>query len=198
MNALLTYTVGGQQYPLTASSRCRTCRSRHRRTIECRLVEGATPADALRDIDDADKPNTRNIREHVARGHLPVESELVRQLINTGEGGQRANLVEQGVAARVNALGFASAIITETNARIASGELRVSVRDGIRAARLLAEHDTMLRKERRGTELLTQAREATVAILDLAKANMTSESWSAFLKRMEEDELLRIFVPVPR
>src|SRR5579859_3258255 len=110
MSALLTYKMSGREYPLTRSARCHTCRSPHRRRVEVALVGGASCSEAVQDLPDDAGLTSRNVREHLRRGHLPVEHEVVARLVEQ-EAQRRAQQVEEGVALRLDALILATTIV---------------------------------------------------------------------------------------
>jgi hypothetical protein len=186
MSALVTYTVGDREYPLTRSARCHTCRSPHRRTVEILLVGGASCSEAVQDLPDDAGLTSRNVREHVNRGHLPVEHEVVRRLAEEETKG-RAEQVEEGVAVRFQAIALASTIVELFTARLLAGELEPTMPDGIRMCKLLARYEQAVRQEkavRRNQKLAEQLRhsgDALTAVLTLAKAHMAPAGWSDFL-----------------
>jgi hypothetical protein len=99
MTALVTCEVSGRSYPLVASPRCRTCRSPQRREIEKLVVGGSSFAEASRSYAAAGL-STRNVREHIRRGHLPIEHEVVKRLVEQ-QVEEHVTLVESGVSARL-------------------------------------------------------------------------------------------------
>jgi hypothetical protein len=197
MSALATYRVGGRQYEWTRSARCHTCRSPHRRTVEIRLVGGASCSEAVQGLPDDARLTSRNVREHLKRGHLPIEHEVVARLIEQ-EKKERTRQVEAGVAVRVQSLAMASTIIELVTARLLAGELDVTFRDGIRAAQLLMRYDEAVLRDKNLADLLRRSGEAMTAVLTLAKTHMTPAGWSEFLIAMEADDRLRPHIPPPR
>lgn len=194
----MTYRVGGREYPLTRSARCHTCRSPHRRTVEVALVGGASCSEAVQDLPDDAGLTSRNVREHLRRGHLPVEHEVVARLVEQ-EAQRRARQIEDGVSVRTQALALASTTIDLVTAKLVAGELEPTIADGIKMAKLLIHYEQAVRQDqnKRLAEQLRQSGKAMTAVLALAKALMPPAVWHDLLVAMEVDDLLRPHVPPP-
>ena len=208
MSTLATYTVGGRQYPVVRSPRCRTCRSAHRLTVEVAVVGGASASEAVQHLPEDARLTARNVREHLRRGHLPVEHEVVARMIEQ-EARARADLIETGATDRCQALAMATVVVEMVTAGLMEGELEPTIRDGIQMARLLVRHDEAVRQDRRlidqrrredqkMVEQLHRSGEALTAVLVLVKRLMAPAAWSALLVAMHGDDLLRPWIPAPR
>lgn len=189
-----TYAVEGVSYAM-GSARCRTCRSPHRHTVECLLAEGTSYAHAARTLPADAGLSAKNLREHARRGHVPVQSEVIRRVIERA-GTERAEVLENGVAKKIRSLALASAVLEDVHRRLHAGELELTFQDGVRAAQLLMEFEAAVGEGRKVQQLLQQSHRAIAGVLRLAKAHMAPDDWSSFLKAMEDDARLRPFRPL--
>jgi hypothetical protein len=195
LTALVKCDVGGRNYPLVASPRCRTCRSPQRREIEELVVGGSSFAEASRSYSAAGL-SARNVREHIRRGHLPIEHEVVRRLVEQ-EVKEHIALVESGVSAKLAVIVLAQTTIRSVNERLMSGELEPTISEGIRMASLLASYDRAVWKEHRTEKQLRQSHEGFAVLFSIAKSMMSTEMWADFLNASHEDERLSTYVPPP-
>jgi hypothetical protein len=159
------------------------------------LVGGSSFAQAIRTHPDAGL-SARNVREHIRRGHLPIEHELVRRLVEQ-EVKEHIALVESGVSAKLAVIVLAQTTIRSVNERLMSGELEPTISEGIRMARLLAGYDDALRKEHRTEMQLRQSHEGFAVMFSIAKSMMSTTMWTDFLNASHEDERLSAYVPPP-
>ncbi len=143
--SLITYKVGGREYPLRTVQRCHTCMDPQRFEIERQIVSGRTYRKIHEYIqgfyaDDPDRngPSIRSMQDHFTNGHMPVESSSIREVVE-----RRAQAVgkaiDQGTEELVDGITLMETVVMKAFARIAGGEEAPSVRDGLAAAKLLAE-----------------------------------------------------------
>lgn len=137
--SLGTVRVGGREYPARGSSRCSTCCHPDRDVVERYLVRGYSPARIAQSLPQDQPLTARQITDHF-RNHLNIKDEGV-QRYRESVAEERGQVVEQGAEQVVTALEFARRVMTTVDARLASGDLRAGVADGLRAAQVLAEHD---------------------------------------------------------
>jgi hypothetical protein len=159
------------------------------------LVGGSSFAEASRSLSAAGL-SARNVREHFRRGHLPIEHEVVRRLVEQQVKDHIA-LVESGVSASLAVIVLAQTTIRSVNERLMSGELEPTISEGIRMARLLAGYDDALRKEHRTEKQLRQSHEGFAVLFSIVKSMMSKTMWVDFLDAAHDDERLRAYLPQP-
>lgn len=134
--SLVMYRVGGKMYPMHVSARCKVCNSPHRLRIEQEMVAGRGFSFIVKALpDDADlSPN--NLRNHYEGGHLPSDLSIVRELVEQ-RARERGDAIETGQATMVDGISFMRTVQTKAFERIANGEVKVSVEQGLAAAQFL-------------------------------------------------------------
>jgi hypothetical protein len=138
-NADLESSVQGQPYALVSVPNCRTCQSPLRPDIERALVTGRSYSGIARQFPQAGL-SARNIGEHFRRGHLPVRDEALRRLAEE-RAAQIARDIDEGAGIVVDQVLFARAVVQRSFERLASGDAVPDIREGLAAARLLADFD---------------------------------------------------------
>jgi hypothetical protein len=159
------------------------------------VVGGSSFAEASRSLSAAGL-SARNVREHIRRGHLPIEHEVVKRLVEQ-QVEEHVALVESGVSAKLASISLAQTIIRSVSEKLASGELEPTISEGIRMARLLAGYDEAVRKEHRTEEQLRQSHEGFAVLFSIVKSMMSTKMWTDFLNASHEDERLSAYVPPP-
>jgi hypothetical protein len=155
-NADLESTVQGQTYPLVSVPNCLTCQSPLRPDIERALVTGRSYAGVARQFPHAGL-SSRNIGEHYRRGHLPVQDEALRRLAEE-RAAQIAKDIDEGAGVIVDQVLFARAVVQRSFERLACGDAEPDIREGLAAARLLADFDdTATQVEAQALFVLTRA-----------------------------------------
>jgi hypothetical protein len=89
------------------------------------VVGGSSLAQASRSHSAAGL-SARNVREHIRRGHLPIEHEVVRRLVEQQVKDHIA-LVESGVSAKLAVIVLAQTTIRSGNERLTSGVLAATL-----------------------------------------------------------------------
>jgi len=140
-SSLAKVAVSGRIYPAVYERRCRVCTSGPLRTqIEEETVSGKSWATIAVDLPAEAGLNARNLRDHFANGHLPVEEPTVQALADR-QAADRGQVVEQAVEVAVDFLDFCRGVIGSVNKRVLTGEVQPTVRDAIAAATVLARFD---------------------------------------------------------
>jgi hypothetical protein len=148
-NADLESNVQGHPYALVSVPNCRTCQSPLRPDIERALVTGRSYSGIARQFPQAGL-SARNIGEHFRRGHLPVRDEALRRLAEE-RATQIARDIDEGAGVVVDQVLFARAVVQRSFERLALGDAEPDIREGLAAARLLADFDDT------GTQVEAQA-----------------------------------------
>jgi hypothetical protein len=182
--SVATIAVGGRVYPLRRVASCRVCSSPQRLEIEEAVVATGGFAATARAFPESGV-STRNIRDHVAHGHLPLIAEGVRRI--QGEVSERrAQLVEKGAEAVADYLTFAQAVLARVSERVLRGEIEPSVGDGLRAAQLLADAQSSADDLSAG-DLATAIR----IYLRTTKSLLSEDEFRELVDRLRENDTLR-------
>jgi hypothetical protein len=190
--ALLTYRIGGHEYPVKTSARCKTCRSRHRRQVEALLVEGKPPTAIARSLPRGCSLSAANISEHFKRGHTAADTELGRRLLD-----EQSEAIGREVAADVeHALterAIAQRVVRLVYERLASGELEITVSEALSAARILAKRDPIV-VERDWLRTELDGRNASLLkVFGIVEDLVSDEQWSAFAGLVDADPEIEPF-----
>jgi hypothetical protein len=179
-NALLaTYRLDGREHTYRVSARCRTCRSPHRREIDSKLVRGEPHSAIVRALPDGCSLTAANLGEHFRRGHVAAEHEINRRLRE-----ERAEAVGREVAAdtehALTERAFAQKVAEIVFGRLASGEIRATLKEGLAAARIMAKHDLIVAERDALRDLLRTGRDEIVSVFAAADVVMDDEQWQRF------------------
>ncbi len=183
----------GVKVPYVHSPRCRVCRNPSRRDVEVALAEGRPYAQIATMFPDSGL-SARNIAEHLRRGHLPLKSKEVREIV-AAQAAESAAVIQLAVDRQVEPLRRASAVVQRAHERLAAGEIQPTFREGIAAAKLLAQHEPLLIERDRLRDQLKQANANTTKLFRLVSELMTDEQWSELGKRIEADPELKPLWP---
>lgn len=137
--SLASYRFGGRTYPFRTVASCLTCQSPYRLEIEEMIAKGVPYSRIVTDLDltaGRNRVTARSMIAHFNNGHMPVESESVRRILER-RAVERGQSIEEGVAAIVDGHGFAEIVLEASVQRLASGEIAPTVQDGLNAAKLL-------------------------------------------------------------
>lgn len=194
--ALATCTVGGRAYPVTVATRCRTCRSHHRQTVEALLVEGQPYTAIVQSLPEDCGLTPANIGEHYRRGHVATEHEVVRQLLDR-RSRARGDEVKEQAERVISTLVFAETVVEKVFARMASGDVEPSISEGLACCRLLATWDTTRLERDRLQRLLDGANAAMTSMMAIAQAHTSPDQWCALGRELEDHPVLRAYWPPP-
>jgi hypothetical protein len=156
--------MDGITSPLSSVPQCFVCSSKYRDEVERHLAAGRTyRAIAALLPSDADL-TPRNLRDHLANGHLDLDAPAVQRASRQQEQDLQATR-EPLVQAKAAHLSFAHAVLGRVAQRLDSGEVQPEIRDGIAAARLIAATEAAA-GERNGIEDYVSA---MVALMEVVK-----------------------------
>lgn len=182
-NGLATMTVGGKEYALTSAPGCKVCGSEYRLEVEDALVRGYNPAQILKHLPQGHTLVERNLRDHLAAGHLPLKSAAVQALARE-EAENRGRVVEAGADVLASHVAFARAVVGRVRDRVATGEVEPDVRDALTAARLLWEFEDQETQD--DTMVSAMAR-----FMRVVKAVMTDEQFRELGRQVNRDPMLK-------
>lgn len=189
--SMITYRMGGRDYPLRSVATCKVCRSPSRFEIERELVSGRTYATIARAVSDTDPDiNPRNIRDHYANGHLPMEQEASRRIIEK-RAVMMGRSVEEGVDSIVSGLAVAEVVVQKGFEAIARGELRPDMKDVLMAVKILETFGT----GSDGTDESLYV-EAYMIFHETASQVMSQEQFADFGRRLNANPSLRRLVAI--
>jgi hypothetical protein len=141
MQSLASVEIGSESFPYRTEPRCRVCSSPRRLEIERALATGRTYQKIAETFGEPEEINARGVLAHVKRGHVPINAPAVRAVAKA-----RSDEVSEAIAPLIRGaaanLSFAHAVVDRVRIRLESGEIEPNVRDGLAAARLIAECET--------------------------------------------------------
>lgn len=142
------YRVGGREYPLKTNPNCYVCNSPHRVQIEEGVLKGYSYASVARGLpdrtpDEVIQIQPRHISDHVKNRHLPMDL-VVRRAIMEERATQIGKSIEDAETAIIDHIGFARLGLQRVVERMAAGEIKPSMQDGIEFAKILLKLDEIM------------------------------------------------------
>lgn len=134
--SVVTYRLGGRDYPLRSVAGCKVCEHPQRFAVEQQVASGRTYAAIARQLDPEADLSAANIRAHWTNGHMPFQVESLRRIVET-RAAEIGRDIEAGVEDTVDQVALARTVVHRTFERIAAGLVEPTVADGVAAARLL-------------------------------------------------------------
>jgi hypothetical protein len=132
--------VGDTLVAVPVVPQCRVCRSPFRVQVDQGLASGLSPVMVVDRLPSQACLRPRNVREHRRRGHLPADPATVQTLAATATDMMTATgNVESIVVSAAAEMVLAQRVLQVVFERLVSGEIEPSIRDGLRAARLVHE-----------------------------------------------------------
>ncbi len=183
--SVVTYRMGGRDYPLRSVAGCKVCESPFRTQAEQQIATGRTYAAIARSLPPEADLSAANVRAHWTAGHMPFQVEAVRRIfeqraIETGRD------IEAGVEEAVDQVTLARTVVHRAFERIASGEIQPTVSDGVAAAKLL--HQMGVDDETLDRDLWV---EAFMVYHDVARKVMSTEMFARFGRELAAHPVLR-------
>lgn len=136
--ATVTYRMGGTDVPLIRDPQCRVCNSPHRFDAEEKIIEGV----AFKKINDrlpqgAEPFSDSSLRRHW-KNHMAVEQAVARDIVERRamQVGKRISDAEETL---IDGITLMQVVVQKTFERIARGELEPNLREGLAAAKGLAD-----------------------------------------------------------
>lgn len=185
--SMVTYRVGGREYPMRTNRQCKVCMSPHRFDIEQDLVSGRTYQKIIDHLPEDADLTSRNVKDHYLNNHMPLDITNQRAIIEA-QAQRVGKRIEDGAEELVDGVTLAKSVVMKTFEDIASGRIQPEVRDGLRAMKLLAdlgEYD-----EAGGLDMAALT-DAFVIYHENARAHMSAEQFSAFEAALESNPVLK-------
>lgn len=145
--SVVTYRFGGREYPLKTVTRCATCMSPYRFEIEEAIVSGRVYKrieEMVAGYGEEFRISSRGIADHYYNGHMPLDLTNTRSIIEdrAEKVGKR---IEDESTSLVDGITLMETVVAKTFEAIVKGEVSPGVREGLAAAKMLAdigEYDT--------------------------------------------------------
>lgn len=135
--SIISYRVGGREYPMKTNRQCKVCMSPHRFDIEEEIVSGRTYRKIVDHLPEGHDLTTRNIKDHYYNGHMPMAISATREIVER-RAQQVGKRIEDSVESLIDGMTLAQTVIQKTFESIARGEQTPDIREGLAAAKLLA------------------------------------------------------------
>ncbi len=136
--SIVTYRVGGHEYPMTTNRQCKVCVSPYRMDIEEAIVHGRTYQKIIDSLPEGNDLTRRNAQDHYLNGHMPLEVSATRQIVEK-RAERIGKRIEDGAEALVDGITLLEVTVQKTFEGIANGSIKPDLADGVRAARILAQ-----------------------------------------------------------
>lgn len=171
---------------MKTNRQCKVCMSEHRFDIEEDLIAGRVYKkihDAL--PEDADI-SIRNIKDHYNNSHMPLEQSAVRQIVEA-RAERMGKRIEDSVDSLVDGMALAEVVVHKTFEKVAAGEIQPELKDGLAAAKFLAE---MGEYEEGGADMAAIT-EAFIVYHEEAEQVMSPEQFEAFGQALAKNPVLK-------
>lgn len=177
--SLASITVGEHAYPYKVEPRCRACSSPGRLAMEKALVRGWT-YERIVEEHGTGGVSARSLRNHVSQGHVPIHAPAVRKAVEEHSQSVSAALAPAIEATAAN-LSFAHAVVERVRRRLDDGEIEPTVRDGLAAARLIADSDA-------GSDpaAVEEWQDQLIATLEMVREIMSPEQFADLAARLND------------
>lgn len=200
-NSLVQIRIGNKVYDAVREPRCHTCNHPARMDIETQIVENiafTTIAERWSDVEYTTahgelivlpEISAASIRNHFKARHLPLQAAVTRQLAEKRMQEIGYNLDELG-GKFVDQITFSKTVLQLAHDRLARGEITVDVKDGIAAAKYLAEAEAA---SGGGIDAAAWA-QAMEQYFTEARKIMQPTQWRSFTDALGKNEILKELV----
>lgn len=178
--SMVMMRVGRHEYPARYVPECLTCTSPYRHQIESDVVAGRTYAAIIRMLPAAEgsatpNPSVASIRNHFDGGHMPLQAEIRRRMIET-RAKKVGKSIEDAAEVLVDQFTLAQAVVHRTFERLASGEIEPDLADGLAAAKFVHQVEAEMESSVDQEVWVT----AMQHMLTAAERFMPHDQWQAF------------------
>lgn len=135
------YRIGGRLYPMKSEPTCHTCQSPYRFQIERHLADGRAYARIVRDLPDDAGVSAESISRHKRNGHLPLNEEEYRQIVERVAAEQGIDIIEHE-GTLLDRRAFAKVGLQKVYERMMRGEIEPDIKDGIAFAKLIEDMES--------------------------------------------------------
>lgn len=167
---------------------CLTCSSPLRFDIEHAIMKGTPFSRIAEDVllrDPSSRVTVNSMKTHFDRGHMPMESEVIRRTVErrARERGQHLDDAAENVASGV---AFAEIVLHRAIEDVAEGRLSPSVADGLNAAKLIEQFAPVGASATESDYV-----QAFMIFHQVAQEIMSVEQFEVFGRRLEQNQQLQ-------
>lgn len=198
IKSLVQVKIGGRTYDAVQSSTCRTCMHPARLEIEAKIAQGHTYRAIAEMYSETEYTHGsgetitlppiewNHIFAHFQHGHLPVETAVLRAVVDE-RAKELGQAYEEQTSKLVDGYVFAKQVLTKAQEGLADGELSPTLSDGIAAAKLIQE----IEKSSLGSVEVEAWSEAMMIYFETAQRFMPPEMWEHFVRSLEANPILQ-------
>jgi hypothetical protein len=197
-SSLVQVRIGNRIYDAVKEPRCHTCTHPARMEIETAIVENlayTTIAERYSEVEYTSPAgdvmvlppiSANSIRTHFRKRHLPLQAAVQRQLAEQRM--QQIGYDLEGMGgAFVDQVTFSQAVLQRAHERLVAGEIVIEAKDGLAAAKFLAESERQA-----GGELNQEAwSEAMQVYFTSARQIMSPAQWAEFTRVLHGNPILK-------
>lgn len=195
--SMVRVKIGNREYDAAYHSSCHTCTHPARMWIEERILTGwSFRAISARvsgiQVDGPDgvpypmpEVGFNSIYSHFRNGHMPLAVEAMRQLTEK-RARELGSTYEEAAGQFVDHVVLAEAVIARTHERMVLGEIEPDIRDGLAAAKFLAETRATV-----GGDDSAAWSTAMTRYFETARQFMDDRTWDTFASALASDPILR-------
>lgn len=196
--SMVRVKVGSRSYDAVREPTCMTCTHPARHEIEELITQGHTyrsVANKYSEVEwtDADgsvvtlpKVTTNSVVAHFQRGHMPAQAEAMRRIVERRAESIGAAQFEDQINQIVDHHIFAEQVLHKTQERLIRGEIEPDVKDGMAAAKFLAD----IEAASHGSLDAEAWSDAMQRYFEVAQAIMPPDMWEHFTKTLATDPIL--------
>lgn len=190
--------IGNQEYDAVYQAACNTCRHPARMLIEEKILQNFSfraiselfSETSIKGEGDDEivlpRISHQSVYNHFHNGHMPLEAATLRRLAQRRAeqiGSQYEERAEQFVDHYV----LSQAVVHKTYNRLVNGEIQPEVKDGLAAAKMIAEVEAQTQAGL-DSEAWSQAMQV---YFETAQRFMDPASWAAFSQSLATNPILR-------
>lgn len=197
-SSMVQVRIGGRVYDAIYEARCNTCTHPARQLIEAEILRNNSYRAIARmysgtlvpAVGGGEEPlpeiGYASIRNHFTSGHMPIGPATLRRLAEERAAEIGSNY-EEACEQFVDHYVLAKAVVHRTHERLVMGEIEPEVKDGVAAAKFLADADAAAGG---GVDAEAWA-EAMTIYFEEAQAIMPMDMWQRFTQRLAQNPVLR-------
>lgn len=184
--SIITYRIGGREYPLKSVRNCKVCMSPYRFDIEEAIVAGRVYKKIVDSLPDGHDLTVENVKKHYYNDHMPLSVSATREIVER-RAQQVGKRIEDSIESLIDGKTLLDTVVQKTFEAVAAGEIKPELADGIRAARILAALGEF---DQSGLDQHAII-EAFMVYQEQAQSVMTPEQFEEFGNLLEESPVLK-------
>jgi hypothetical protein len=183
--SVITYRTGGRDYPLKTVRNCKVCKSPYRFDIEEHIIGGRTYKRIIDSLPEDHEVSADSVKRHYLNGHMPLEQSVHRQMVER-RASQIGKSIDDAADSLIDGITLLESVVQRTFDRLASGEVKPELRDGVQAASLLAQ---LGEYDQQGVDQQAIV-EAFIVYHQNAERFMTSDQFQKFGEALDKSPVL--------